>query len=99
MCCRSTESLATKRDALRDNSRTEDPLLYCDAALEKCSRMGRLSRNDFKVDWLFSYRPNPGTVVYAGYGSSLAEPGAFRFRDLDRVNDGFFVKLSYLFRM
>jgi len=26
-------------------------------------------------------------------------PNAFNFRDLDRVEDGFFVKLSYLFRM
>jgi hypothetical protein len=37
-------------------------------------------------------------VVFAGYGSSLTEPDAFRFRELERVRDGFFVKLSYLFR-
>ncbi len=55
--------------------------------------------NDFRVDWLFSYRPNPGTVLFAGYGASLEESRSFRFRDLQRVNDGFFVKLSYLFRV
>ena len=43
---------------------------------------------------------NPdGTVFFIGYGSSLTETDAFSFRDLARVNDGFFVKLSYLFRV
>ena len=50
------------------------------------------------MDWLFSYVPSPGTVLFAGYGSSLTEPEAFRFRHLERVRDGVFVKLSYLFR-
>jgi len=51
------------------------------------------------MDWLFSFRPNPGTVLFAGYGASLAEPNAFRFRELVRARDGFFVKLSYLWRV
>ena len=51
------------------------------------------------MDWLFSYQPNPGTVVFAGYGNSLTEPEAFAFAGLHRVSDGFFVKLSYLFRV
>ena len=55
--------------------------------------------NNLRVDWLFSYRPTPGTVFFAGYGSSLAEPEALRFNNLSRLNDGFFVKASYLFRM
>ncbi len=45
-----------------------------------------------------SYVPSPGTVVFAGYGASLTEPDAFRFRDLERVRDGFFLKLSYVLR-
>lgn len=36
---------------------------------------------------------------FAGYGSSLAEEDSFRFRGLSRTGDGFFTKLSYLFRM
>jgi len=48
---------------------------------------------------LFSYKPTPGTVVFLGYGSSLTEADAFRFRHLTRTADGFFLKLSYLFRM
>jgi len=55
--------------------------------------------NDFRNDVLFSYKPTPGTVVFLGYGASLTEADAFRFRDLSRTADGFFLKLSYLFRM
>jgi hypothetical protein len=55
--------------------------------------------NQFNVDWLFSYRPGPGTLIYLGYGSTLTEGEAFTFgRDLRRTADGFFAKVSYLFR-
>jgi hypothetical protein len=54
--------------------------------------------NDFSTDWLFSYRPIPGTLVYVGYGSTMQEPDEFRFSGLRRTNDGFFGKVSYLFR-
>ena len=54
--------------------------------------------NELSMDWLFSYRPIPGTLVYLGYGSTMEEPNEFRFQDLRRTRDGFFGKLSYLFR-
>lgn len=57
------------------------------------------SANDFSLDWLFSYRPVPGTLVYLGYGSTLEEPNAFRFQELRRTRDGLFGKVSYLFRL
>jgi len=56
------------------------------------------SSNEFTTDWLFSYRPVPGTLVYLGYGSTMEEPKEFRFTGLKRTRDGFFGKLSYLFR-
>ena len=56
------------------------------------------SSNEFTTDWLFSYRPIPGTLAYFGYGSTMTEPDDFRFTDLRRVRDGFFGKLSYSFR-
>ncbi|HEY8164191.1 MAG TPA: DUF5916 domain-containing protein [Gemmatimonadaceae bacterium] len=56
------------------------------------------SSNEFSMDWLFSYRPIPGTLVYLGYGSTMEEPRDFRFTDLRRTRDGFFGKMSYLFR-
>lgn len=59
----------------------------------------RTASNLLRVDWLFSYHPTPGTVVYLGYGNSLEEPSAFRFRSLTRLSDGFFAKVSYLFHV
>ena len=55
--------------------------------------------NEFSMDWLVSYRPMPGTLAYFGYGSTMEEPDEFRFQDLRRTRDGFFGKLSYLFRL
>jgi hypothetical protein len=55
--------------------------------------------NELRADWLFSYRPTPGTLFYLGYGSTLEQPGEFRLRDLRRTTDGFFGKVSYLFRV
>ena len=54
--------------------------------------------NSLRADWLFSYRPTPGTVFFAGYGNTMTEPDPLRFQQLRRVNDAFFVKASYLFR-
>jgi hypothetical protein len=98
---------AQRTDALRDDSRTGAPILLCTArapatgggACATYTYALGTATNALRVDWLFSYRPTPGTVVFAGYGSGLEEPDAFRFRGLRRVGDGFFVKLSYLFRV
>ena len=54
--------------------------------------------NTLRLDWLVSFTPSPGTVMYAGYGSSLEEAEAFAFRGIHRLRDGFFVKLTYLIR-
>ncbi len=54
--------------------------------------------NEFSMDWLFSYRPTPGTLAYFGYGSTMEEPDGFSFSNLRRTRDGFFGKLSYLVR-
>jgi hypothetical protein len=49
------------------------------------------------IDWLFSYRPTPGTLVYVGYGTAMDDVGQQRFRSFERQFDGFFAKLSYRF--
>ena len=54
--------------------------------------------NGLRADWLFSYRPSPGTVFFVGYGSSMIEDSALRFNGLRRTTDGLFVKASYVFR-
>ena len=83
------------RDALRD-PRTELPIVIIRNGHPALAT--KATTHDLRVDWLVSFVPNPGTVVFAGYGASLTEPEAFRFHELQRVRDGFFVKLSYLFR-
>jgi len=57
------------------------------------------ARASFRFDALFSYQPSPGTVLFLGYGNGLANLDGTGFADMLRQQDGFFVKLSYLFRM
>jgi hypothetical protein len=90
---------ASRGDALRDDSRTDLPIVIRDSATGAYVPAGPSERNRFRLDWLFSYQPTPGTVVFAGYGSTLSEPVGLRFRDLRRDSDGFFLKVSYLFRL
>jgi hypothetical protein len=89
---------AEVRDALRDDSRTERPILIRDEDGVYRSALRKTS-NRLRVDFLFSWQPTPGTVFFAGYGSTLEEPDAPQFHGLSRQSDGFFVKLSYLFRL
>jgi hypothetical protein len=90
-------------DALRDEGRTGRPLLV----------NGKLSprsmSTSFRGDFLFSYQPNPGTVVFMGYGAGYLDsrvnsqpfefPSSLRFNGYNRTDDAFFVKASYLFRL
>ncbi len=54
--------------------------------------------NRLRMDWLASYEPTPGTVAFFGYGSTLDTDQELSLRGLERRDDGFFVKLAYLFR-
>ena len=89
---------AEKVDDLRDDSRTNGVLLIPNGDGTH-SRATAFAENSFRGDFLISYQPLPGTVVFAGYGSVMEEPRAFRFGDLARRSDGLFVKASYLFRL
>jgi len=86
-------------DDLRDNSRTEDPILLSSPGAETFHRAVARRSNRLRVDWLLSYRPIPGTVFFLGYGAGMIESESFRFGNLQRQVDGFFIKLSYLFRV
>ena len=57
----------------------------------------RTESNLLRADWLFSYRPSPGTVFFLGYGNTLTEPDPLRMTKLRPVDNAFFVKVSYLF--
>ncbi|HEY2852282.1 MAG TPA: DUF5916 domain-containing protein [Gemmatimonadaceae bacterium] len=89
---------SSKQAALRDETRTFAPILLRQSDGSFVPAVATTS-NRFRADWLFSYQPNPGTVMFAGYGSTLTEPEALRFRSLYRLDDSFFVKVTYLFRM
>ncbi len=90
---------AQQQDALRDDSRTNLPILIRDAATGLYAPAAAAERNRFRVDALFSYQPTPGTVFFAGYSSFLTEPLGLKFDALRRTNDGFFLKASYLLRL
>jgi hypothetical protein len=54
--------------------------------------------NGLRLDLLASFEPTPGTVAFLGYGSSMESGPEFHWSRLERVNDGFFVKLAYQVR-
>jgi hypothetical protein len=86
------------KDDRRDDGRTNDPLLRRSAD-GSFTRLAATNVNNLRTDWLFSYQPTPGTVLFLGYGGTLAEDEPFRFRGLTRAVDGFFMKWSYLYRL
>ena len=93
------EYTSQTQDALRDDSRTNLPIVIRDPATGLFLPSPAFERNRFRIDALFSYQPTPGTVFFVGYSSLLTEPRALRFDRLQRSTDGFYVKASYLFRM
>jgi hypothetical protein len=89
---------AQTQDSLRNVAGNNEPILLRNSrGVYEYARASRT--NAVRADWLFSYLPVPGTVFFAGYGSSLDEDRAFAFQGLRRTQDGFFVKASYLFRL
>ncbi len=86
------------KDALRDDSRTNFPIYYLASDGSYVKADSRRS-NNIQADFLVSYRPTPGTVVFVGYGTAKSEQDTYRFRNFTRQGDGFFMKLSYLFRV
>ena len=82
-------------DSLRDDSRSNFPILLQTAS--GFQRATNVNRGGLRADWLCSYPPNPGTVFFMGYGATVTSD-EFKPTDLQRTADGFFMKLSYLFR-
>jgi len=93
-----TEYDAQSQAALRDDRNGGAPILFYNPANGTYTSAIATDANRVHLQGLFSYQPMPGTVFFAGYGALLDEPTGLRFNDYNRLNDGFFVKLSYLFR-
>ena len=91
------EYVAVATDALRDDTRTGFPLLQRTGS-GVYVRTTPSQTNSLRGDLLLAYTPQPGTVVYLGYGARMFEPEPFRYQHLARQSDAVFLKLSYLFR-
>jgi len=87
------------QDDLRDDSRTDLPIVIRDPATGEYARALGHDRSSLRTDFLFSYQPTPGTVLFAGYGSTLADVDVRDPVRARRTIDGFFMKISYLFRL
>jgi len=85
------EYQSQRRAALQDEA-TGRPLLI--GGVDQPATLA----NTFRTDWLVSYVPSPGTVVFLGYGSTMADDGTFTFRNLHRQTDGLFMKVAYWLR-
>jgi hypothetical protein len=81
-----------ERDALRDPT-TGDVLWYDDQPI------GSVDRGTFQGQFLLSYEPSPGTIFYAGYSRIMEGVSTYALGRMDPMADGFFVKISYRFRM
>ena len=93
-----TEYDTQNQAALRSERYGNAPIIFYNPADGTYSPASANYANRVHLQTLFSYQPVPGTVFFAGYGSLLDEPSGLRFNEYNRLNDGFFVKLSYLFR-
>src|SRR6185503_5958271 len=87
-----------RQDDLRDDGRTDLPIVIRDGATGVYERALGHDDKHLRLDFLFSYQPVPGTVIFVGYGSRLIDPDDPFRSGLRRQSDGFFLKLSYLFR-
>ena len=56
-------------------------------------------RGDFTGQALIQYEPAPGRILFVGYSRAMNGPYGYQLGEKDLVQDGLFVKLSYLFRM
>ena len=93
-----TEYDTQSQAALRDDQNGGAPILFYNPADGTYTPAFAAYTNRVHLQSLFSYQPMPGTVFFAGYGALLDEPTGLRLNGYNRLNDGFFVKLSYLFR-
>jgi hypothetical protein len=97
------EYASSEQDALRDDGRTNKPLLVNGAPSPA------FTEGTFRSDFLLSYRPVPGTVFFVGYGAGYADtrddprsftiPRSLALPGLSLTDNVFYVKASYLYRM
>jgi uncharacterized protein DUF5916 len=93
-----TQYSSSSQPDLRDDSRTNLPLVTSNGSGGYTPILAYDNRG-FQNNFLFTYLPNPGTVIYFGYGNVAARPDLASQPRLGAVQSDFFLKLSYLWRM
>ena len=86
-----------RQDSLRDESRTNLPIVYVNGD-GTYTRAAAFNHQLLETNLLFTYLPNPGTVVYLGYGTIDQQPDVLGRARLAPAQSNFFVKVSYLWR-
>lgn len=84
------------RDSLRDDSRTNLPIVIKSGSGYVPTTP--YNNRSLQTNFLFTYLPNPGTVIYLGYGTLDQNPDVLGQAKLGAVRSDFFLKLSYLWR-
>ena len=85
------------RDSLRDDGRTNLPLVVQQG--NAFVPAAAYDRRSLQANFLFTYLPNPGTVMYLGYGNLRQRPDLDGRAALGPTRSDFFLKLSYLLKM
>lgn len=80
-----------RREALRHPVTGEEVLRF--GVLQEARERG-----NFTGQALISFEPSPGTIVFAGYSRVMTGPYGVQLNEKELRQDGFFMKVSYLFR-
>ncbi len=81
-----------ERDALRHP--VSGLSILVDSVLQEAT-----DRGAFQGQALVSYEPSPGTIFFVGYSRLMRGLSDYSLGSKDPIQDGFFVKVSYLFRL
>ncbi len=81
-----------QREALMDPT-TGRPILIDGSPVEA------RSTGEFQGQLLVQYEPSPGTIFYVGFSRLMEGDRSYRLAEMKPVDEGLFLKLSYLFRM
>ena len=60
---------------------------------------GPRSNGEFQGQFLLQYEPSPGTIFYIGFSRLMQGERSYRISRMNPVEEGLFLKLSYLFRI
>jgi len=60
---------------------------------------GAGSTGEFQGQLLLQYEPSPGTIFYVGFSRFMEGERSYRLSTMNPIEEGLFIKMSYLFRM